>query len=378
MIAGTQDNAAVAERAKYEGIYGAGGSYARYGHTNHGKGALGILIKWSADSLLDVGCGWNEFCKAAREALPEITATGVDFACPGADVIADATALPFADKTADVLTAFDMLEHVLPEQVDAVLAEFARVSRRFIFSISHVASVIKWKGENLHPTVRGLNWWLLRIMRAGGCKIEKRGRYITGEWQPVLKLAPETRCVLVGNGPSILNGRGAAIDSFTEVVRFNTFHIGEFAEHTGTRTTLWSTFGRGQVPACDQRPDRVIYIHGESGEPAYAPRDLFRIPRWFYSETRDHVKKRAWWNGGFTQDPESFLASSGLLVASWLLQVVGLHSITLAGFDHFGKAASKQHHYWMPQAFGQPKEHCAAVESAMFAELRDAGRVNYL
>ena len=366
------------EREKYEGIYASSERYSRYGHSNHGSRALPMVQKWTPASLVDIGCGWNEFCRELRAAQPTINAVGVDFACPGSDVTADATELPFADKEFDVLTAFDVLEHLLPEQVNAALAEFARVSRRFIFSIAYQPSVTKWKGENLHPTVRGETWWILRILSAGGCSIEKRGRYITGLWQPVPKIHHDANVILVGNGPSILDHRGEQIDAFDEVIRFNTYHIDGFERHTGQRTTFWSTFGRGQLPASQQRPDRIIYIHGENGDPAYVPREIYRIPRWFYNETRTHVQRHAWWMGGFENDSSHLLATSGLLVAAWLLQVVGVKQVTLAGFDHFSKEKSRQHHYWLPQAFGKPKEHDGAVEAAMFAGLRDWGRIVYL
>jgi SAM-dependent methyltransferase len=369
------------EHRKYADIYAAGGRYAAYGHKNHGKNALALVQKWQPESLVDVGCGWNEFSRSVRESMPRIaSAIGVDFACPGADVIADATALPFADKAFDALTSFDMLEHLLPAQVDAVLAEFARISRRFVFSISHVPSVItSLQGENLHPTVRGEPWWMLRIMRAGGCKLARQGHYITGEWAPPLRIAPGARVILVGNGPSALQGCGAEIDAFDEVVRFNEFQLEGFTEHVGTKTTLWSTFGRGVLPGGGTRPGRILCIHESTqAMPACEARELYRVPAWFYNETRRHVQQRAWWTGGFDKDPASLLPTSGLLVAAWLLQVVGVHKITLAGFDHFSKVNSRQHHYWVPKAYGKPKEHDGGVEAAMFAELRARGLLEYL
>jgi len=80
---------------------------------------------------------------------------GVDFACRSADIIAPAHDLPFEDKDFELITAFDMLEHLLPDEVEAVLKEFERVAKRFVFSISHVPSVI----GDLHPTVRPIKWW---------------------------------------------------------------------------------------------------------------------------------------------------------------------------------------------------------------------------
>lgn len=367
------------ERAKYEGIYSSG-KLPKYGHSNHGAQALPLLTKWQPDTLLDVGCGYNEFVTAARAAMPGLQATGVDFACPGADLVCDAAQMPFGNKAFDVITSFDMLEHVTPDQVDAVLAEFARVSRRFIFSISHVPSVNKWLGETLHPTVQSEAWWMRRIMRAGGMALKKEGRYITGTWQPTLRIATDARVILVGNGPSVLAfPLGASIDGFDVIVRFNTYHLAGFEKYTGTRTTLWSANCAASLPGDEaERPSSMLLIQGEGASPPYEAAFIHRLPKAFYNKIRQLAQGQAWWHSGLTGDEAPLLASSGLLVTAYLLGIVGVRKLTLTGFDHFAKAKSKQHHYWLPQSFGPPKEHDAAAEAALFAELQAAGRVAYL
>lgn len=47
-------------------------------------------------------------------------------------VLGDGSALPFADKSFDVVAAFDTLEHVPPPRRDAFVAECARVARRWV------------------------------------------------------------------------------------------------------------------------------------------------------------------------------------------------------------------------------------------------------
>jgi SAM-dependent methyltransferase len=170
----------MSELSKYQGIYSTK-SIPGYGHSNHGSGALPLLLSWKPESLLDVGCGYNEFVRNVVKLLPDLNSIGVDFACPGADIIADAASLPFSLKEFDVITSFDMLEHVEPEKVDIVLSEFARVSHRFIFSICYRPSVFLWQGQNLHPTVQKESWWLDRIQNAGGIPM-KNGKYIVGHW----------------------------------------------------------------------------------------------------------------------------------------------------------------------------------------------------
>ncbi len=364
----------IAERDKYVGIYSTPDRMTKYGHSNHGKHALRFLEKWNPESVVDVGCGWNEFADMVR---PKCRAVGVDFACPGADVQAPADELPFGDKSFDVLTSFDMLEHLREEEVPATLREFARVSKRFILSISYAESVNKWKGETLHPTVKPEEWWLLELVRAGAVAIAKHGRYITGTWSPMLKIKPESSVILVGNGPSILKQeQGQQIDSFDEVIRFNNYHIEGFERHTGAKTTLWGTFFK-QGESATPRHHRVICSH-ENDKPILSCTESYYVASIFYQRIRTDVIRRARWHSGFTRECHHLLASSGLMVASWLLDVVGVRKLTLAGFDHFDKNKSSRHHYWIDKAFKAPTEHDGQIEAEMFRELQVAGRVNYI
>lgn len=358
------------EVEKYHGIYSTPESYPNYGHSNHGAQAVSLVDKWKPDSLLDVGCGWNEFVRG----LTGIKATGVDFACPGADVNADATKLPFADKVFDTLTAFDMLEHVSPDEVDKVLSEFARVSKRFILSISYVPSVNKWQGQNLHPTVRAEDWWMIRLMRAGALGLRKHGKYIVGRWEPSLRMSGSV--IVVGNGPSVLKANhGAKIDAHDEVVRFNEFQTDGFERHTGTRTTLWVRLFRGktETPGCQ----RVLCKHEHD---ANAPNcaEPFRISAMFYNRAQDLIRRRIEWGSGFTQDTRIVMPTSGLLAVAWLLEVVGVPKLTLTGFDCFQKDKTWQHEYFSPKRYTKPREHDGDMEVKMLKELEQAGRIVYL
>lgn len=183
-----------------------------------------------------------------------------------------------------------------------------------------------------------------------------------------LNLPSSTKVVLVGNGPSLLQAtNGSVIDKFDEVVRFNRFKLRGFEPHTGTRTTLWSTFGHGYLPGDDDvRPSRMIFVYGERGEPAYAPDELFRIPRAFYNTQRDRVRAAS------KRSPEHIAKtgmSSGFVVAMWFLEVVGLDRITLAGLDHFRKDHSNQHHYYNPRGYGRPPELDGDAEADLLGEI---------
>lgn len=360
------------EIEKYRAIYSDPGRWPRYGHTNHGRKALPLVE--GASSVVDVGCGHNEFAKELRGAGKH--AVGVDFACPGADIEAPADALPFGKLDFEVITAFDMLEHLRPEEVRPVLREFARVSRRFVFSISYVPSVYQVKGETLHPTVKPEDWWIARIEEAGG-RVERSGRYLHGEWgEPKAPpVASGESVVMVGNGPGVLgSGLGDRIDQFGQVVRFNHFKTNWFEKDVGVKTTLWSTFGKGTViDECEKNPGRIIYIHGDNGDPAMPWDEIWRIPLPFYERMKARVREVSERDG---ERLEKTIASSGLLVAAWLLETVEIgQPLHLAGFDNFKKERSSRHHYWNEKAFGRPVEHDGDAEAVIFARWESEGRV---
>jgi len=367
------------EIEKYQHIYANPQEFRNYGHTNHGRKVRPELLA-GHDTLLDVGCGFNEFVLERRN--EGMDATGVDFACPGADIIAPAHSLPFPDKSFSLLTSFDMLEHLCPEEVPAALKEMARVSGSFIFSISYVPSVTKVRGETLHPTVRSRDWWVARIAEAGG-RAQADGHYLVGEWgdpePPPVKTGESV--VLVGNGPSVLLAeRGDLVDRHDQVIRFNKFQILGLEKNVGTKTTLWSTFGHETFPGDHgvlPDPTRAILIHENAKVPIPLEESWVVSPA-FFDRIKQECKEASQREG---EQREKTIPSSGLLVSRWLLEVYEVSQISLWGFDHFNKDAhrhSNRHHYWVDRAFGRPAEHDGEAEAAMFARLKGSGSVRYL
>jgi ubiquinone/menaquinone biosynthesis C-methylase UbiE len=166
------------EKAKYDRMYNdpEGG----YGHKYCGRKAIPILKEYEVKSCLDVGCGDNKFAIDLRNS--GIVAIGIDFSCPDADIVAPAHQLPFPDKSFHWVTSFDMLEHLLPEEVDQVFAEFARVAIvGWCFSISFRESKFRYKDEQipLHPTIQPKEWWIEKIRQYIPNVLERK-KYIYG------------------------------------------------------------------------------------------------------------------------------------------------------------------------------------------------------
>ncbi len=180
-----------AERAKYVKLAAhSGGERGGYGCTNHGRHAYTTVITWQPRFVVDFGCGNNAFIHELRRR--GIDGLGIDFANVEADIAAPMHCVPLAGGIADIVTSFDALEHLLPEDVDPVLAEMRRIGTsggggHFVFSISTRPSRITVDGQNLHPTVQPLDWWVERIARVGvvesvGASGGTSGGYITGTW----------------------------------------------------------------------------------------------------------------------------------------------------------------------------------------------------
>ena len=170
------------EQEVYELIYN-DEAYFYYGRSNHGHKALEAIAKLKPTSLLDVGCGHNKFVQEIKEL--GVKAIGVDFACKSADQIADILDLPFKDKEFDFVTAWDVLEHLLPNQIETALLEMKRVSDRFAFTIAYDYATTpppkKFKNHNLHQTVKKPSWWKHQIEKYA--EVIQQDELWLGKWK---------------------------------------------------------------------------------------------------------------------------------------------------------------------------------------------------
>jgi len=179
--------------------------------------------------------------------------------------------------------------------------------------------------------------------------------------------------VLVGNGPSVIGkGLGPVIDAHDEVVRFNEFALRGHEHDVGTRTTLWSTCGKSVKPFdAAELPERVICVH-ENTRLAHEPLEVLRIPAAFYEQLAVEIRAISKHARAAEVRP-----TSGFLVCRWLL-ASGCPRLHLAGFDHFRKDATRQHHYWQAKTYGRPSEHDGDAEAELLSPYAADRRVIYL
>lgn len=152
------------ERSKYFHLHQTKPSYF---NGSHGMPYLPWIssLSWFNERtrLLDAGCGGNHFVKELRAmGAPHLYAQGLDFAHPDADVRTYLHGTSLEDSSFDIITSFDVLEHILPEDVPTVLDELDRISADrclWVHKISTRPSRFTVNGENLHPTVRNSAWW---------------------------------------------------------------------------------------------------------------------------------------------------------------------------------------------------------------------------
>ena len=128
-----------------------------------------ILAERPPGSLLDVGTGRGETLQIARALGYEpVKGTETVPALCGPDVtMALLPTLPFADGSFQTVTCFEVIEHLLPEDVVPALQEIARVAKtRVIVSVCTTPDVRG--GVDLHPSARPEAAWEETMLVAWG------------------------------------------------------------------------------------------------------------------------------------------------------------------------------------------------------------------
>ena len=175
------------ERRKYLELYIENEKYKSekdkrgYGRGNHGKEIVEFLKTLDLKSILDVGCGFGNFCNQVTEFIDEVHGADIASVCSGNTIEnekikfidSDALSVSLPDKSVDFITSFDCLEHCLEKDIDAIMKNFKRMSRRgFAFSIAYrQAGERSNHGEFLHMTVKPEEWWVEKIQTITGAKL---------------------------------------------------------------------------------------------------------------------------------------------------------------------------------------------------------------
>lgn len=112
-------------------------------------------------SYLDVSCGRGEMLDYARKiGFEHVIGTEVVEALLNKDVFyAQAHDLPFTDKCVDVASCFDVIEHLIPGDDEALCRELLRVARKHILITANNAPSCMATGEDLHINKRPYKEW---------------------------------------------------------------------------------------------------------------------------------------------------------------------------------------------------------------------------
>lgn len=114
--------------------------------------------KENALTILDYGCGKGGFKKYMNDHYPAYTVFEYDPGIPGKDQTPD---------PAEMVVCFDVLEHVEPQCVDAMVDELKRLTLKLIMIeiCSHPAGKILLDGRNAHLVQEHGDWWVEKFSK---------------------------------------------------------------------------------------------------------------------------------------------------------------------------------------------------------------------
>lgn len=156
----------------------------RMGDERKANSALAIERYQTGETFLDIGAGRGEMLDHAvslgfkhvkgTEVVPELLKDSrLEWA--------EAHNLPFGTSAWDVVTCFDVLEHLIDADVTPCIDELFRVARHVLI-VSAASDSQCWKGVEQHPSRRPLKEWeSLLVSRA------PRGRWSLRESLPCRK-----------------------------------------------------------------------------------------------------------------------------------------------------------------------------------------------
>lgn len=122
---------------------------------------VALIAEYGATSVLDYGCGQGSLKRAVMaEPRPGLRFDEYDPAIPGKDGI---------PSFADLVVVTDVLEHIEPERLDAVLTHLRLLARKAVFAVISLkdSNKVLADGRNAHLIIRPANWWKKRVEAIG-------------------------------------------------------------------------------------------------------------------------------------------------------------------------------------------------------------------
>lgn len=118
-----------------------------------------IVNAFKAKTLTDYGCGKGRLL----EVFAPDHGVRVQLYDPA---IPEHSAAPVPTE---VVACIDVLEHIEPEHLEAVLADLRRVTQKVLFATIHCGPAVKTlaDGRNAHLIQEQPSWWLARLFAAG-------------------------------------------------------------------------------------------------------------------------------------------------------------------------------------------------------------------
>ncbi len=133
-------------------------SFGNYGTASLSYGPMvsGIVEKSGAKTLLDYGCG--SMRNLAKVLDCNVVCEGYDPAVPAFAADPDA---------ADLVVCIDVLEHIEPDYLDAVLDHLKAKTLKHAFFTVHTGPAVKTlsDGRNAHLIQEGAGWWLPKFLQ---------------------------------------------------------------------------------------------------------------------------------------------------------------------------------------------------------------------
>ncbi len=121
----------------------------------------GLVAQFGCTSVLDYGCGQGRLSVALRPLVAgDVRLDEYDPAIPGKDQHPD---------FADLVVCTDVLEHIEPERLPAVLAHLQLLARKAVFVViaTRPSNKTMADGRNAHLIVEDGAWWDAQMRAAG-------------------------------------------------------------------------------------------------------------------------------------------------------------------------------------------------------------------